>query len=65
MFVWSSHSRSLDKSLTVSERTQTVVADLVSRKIVSFDVLGAFDGVHPSVRAGWLRERKVPGDLVA
>ena len=33
--------------------------------LVSFDVQGAFNGVHPSVLAGRLRERRVPGDLVA
>jgi hypothetical protein len=32
---------------------------------VSFDVQGAFSGVHPSVLADRSRERKVPGDLVA
>jgi hypothetical protein len=33
--------------------------------LVSFDVQGAFNGVHPSVLADRLRERRVPGDLVA
>ncbi|KAL1581903.1 hypothetical protein WHR41_09480 [Cladosporium halotolerans] len=33
--------------------------------LVSFDVQGAFNGVHPSVLAERLRERRVPGDLVA
>jgi hypothetical protein len=32
--------------------------------LVSFDVQGAFNGVHPSVLAERLRERRVPGDLV-
>jgi hypothetical protein len=32
--------------------------------LVSFDVQGAFNGVHPSVLADRLRERRVPGDLV-
>jgi hypothetical protein len=32
--------------------------------LVSFDVQGAFNGVHPSVLADRLRERKIPGDLV-
>jgi hypothetical protein len=33
--------------------------------LVSFDVQGAFNGVHPSVLADRLRERRVPGDLVS
>lgn len=33
--------------------------------LVSLDVQGAFNGVHPSVLAERLRERRVPGDLVA
>lgn len=33
--------------------------------LVSFDVQGAFNGVHPSVLADRLRERRVPGDMVA
>jgi hypothetical protein len=33
--------------------------------LVSFDVQGAFNGVHPSVLADLLRERRVPDDLVA
>jgi hypothetical protein len=32
--------------------------------LVSFDVQGAFNGVHPSVLADRLRERRIPGDLV-
>jgi hypothetical protein len=33
--------------------------------LVSFDVQGAFGGVHPSVLANQLQERRIPGDLVA
>jgi len=33
--------------------------------LVSFDVQGAFNGVHPSVLAERLCERRIPGDLVA
>jgi hypothetical protein len=33
--------------------------------LVSFDVQGAFNGMHPSVLAERLRERRIPGDLVA
>lgn len=33
--------------------------------LVSFDVQGAFNGVHPSVLASRLRERRIPSDLVA
>jgi hypothetical protein len=33
--------------------------------LVSFDMQDAFNGVHLSVLADWLRERRVPGDLVA
>lgn len=32
--------------------------------LVSFDVQGVFNGVHPSVLAERLRERRVPGDMV-
>ena len=33
--------------------------------LVSFDVQGAFNGVRPSILAERLRERRIPGDLVA
>lgn len=33
--------------------------------LVSFDVQGAFNGVHTSVLAGRLRERRIPPELVA
>jgi hypothetical protein len=33
--------------------------------LVSFDVQGVFNGVYPTVLAEWLRERKIPGDLMA
>jgi hypothetical protein len=33
--------------------------------LVSFDVQGAFSGMHPTVLAKQLRERKIPGDLMA
>lgn len=41
------------------------MAGLKILSLVSFDVQGAFNGVHPSVLAERLRERRVPGDLVA
>jgi hypothetical protein len=33
--------------------------------LVSFDVQGVFNGVHPTVLAEWSRERRIPSDLVA
>jgi hypothetical protein len=33
--------------------------------LVSFDVQGVFNGVYPTVLAEWLRERKIPGGLMA
>lgn len=33
--------------------------------LVSFDVQGSFSGVHPPILAERLRERRIPGDLVA
>lgn len=41
------------------------MAGLKTLSLVMFDVQGAFNGVHPSVFAEQLRERRIPGDLVA